>query len=230
MIDVSTSERNIEAAKLADIIILGCKPSVLPEILTEDLVGTMEKSGQHKVLVSLAGGVRLDDIERLYESMHQSAAEYHTKLVRAISNIAASVQQSVTMCSSRTVGGLEQITHLFNLFGWTEWVAEEHMYTGSAIGASSLALYAAILKAVASSASEMPPEDALRLAALAMQGTATLALQGQAPEQIIEKVATPGGSTEAGLRVLEVQGVEPAVIEAIRETTQATRTMGNVTK
>ncbi|KAJ5516407.1 hypothetical protein N7527_007967 [Penicillium freii] len=209
------------AAQLADVIILGCKPKVLPEILSE-----LPAQNGGKILISLAGGVTLDDLAHMYRSTHSMTGdEVDPFIVRAIPNIAASLQQSATVCSSSTQDGRDLTTRLFNMVGRTKWVAEEHMYTASALCASSLAFYAAMVTAVASS-SEMPAEDALELAALAMQGTASLVLAGRAPEDVICQVATPGGSTEAGLRILETQGVAESLVSAMKETSEATRTMG----
>ncbi|KAJ5395979.1 uncharacterized protein N7487_010282 [Penicillium crustosum] len=178
------------AAELADIIIIGCKPKALSEILSE-----LPAPNGRKILISLAGGVTLNDLARVYRSTHpmtMTGDEVDPLIVRAIPNIAASLQQSATVCSSLTQDGRDLTTRLFNMVGRTKWVAEEHMYTASALCASSLAFYATMVTAVASS-SEMPAEDALELAALAMQGTASLVLAGRAPEAVISQVATPGG-------------------------------------
>lgn len=211
------------AAELADIIIIGCKPKALSEILSE-----LPAPNGRKILISLAGGVTLNDLARVYRSTHpmtMTGDEVDPLIVRAIPNIAASLQQSATVCSSLTQDGRDLTTRLFNMVGRTKWVAEEHMYTASALCASSLAFYATMVTAVASS-SEMPAEDALELAALAMQGTASLVLAGRAPEAVISQVATPGGSTEAGLRIMETRGVAESLVYAMKETTEATRTMG----
>ncbi|KAJ5305731.1 hypothetical protein PENANT_c060G05009 [Penicillium antarcticum] len=209
------------AAQLADVIIIGCKPKALSEVLSE-----LPAQNGRKILISLAGGVTLDDLARMYRSTHpMTGDEVDPFIVRAIPNIAASLQQSATVCSSLTQDGRDLTARLFNMVGRTKWVAEEHMYTASALCSSSLAFYAAMVTAVASS-SEMPAEDALELAAFAMQGTASLVLAGRAPEAVICQVATPGGSTEAGLRILETRGVAESLVSAMKETSEATRTMG----
>ncbi|KAF7712319.1 Uncharacterized protein PECH_003586 [Penicillium ucsense] len=224
-VDVYTGDENARAVQNADVVILGCKPNAISEILTEKVVQAFEQSEQRLILVNLAGGVTLVDLARLYQSVH-IGPEYKTILVRAIPNIAASVQQSVTVCSSLIEDGRKTVQGVFGLIGHTEWVAEKQMYAASALGASSLAFHAILLRAVARSLSEIPSADALRLCARAMQGTAALVLAGEAPDAIIDKVATPRGSTEAGLRILERHGAEDTFLAAIRATTQATGTMG----
>ncbi|TQB68814.1 hypothetical protein MPDQ_002716 [Monascus purpureus] len=62
------------------------------------------------------------------------------------------------------------------------------------------------------------------------QGAATLVLGGMSPDLIIDQVATHGGATRVGLDLLEQRGAEKALCDAIRETTQATRMLGQALK
>ena len=49
-------------------------------------------------------------------------------------------------------------------------------------------------------------KDVLEMAAAAMRGAAALISSGESPEEVRRKVATPGGSTERGLKLLEEKG------------------------
>lgn len=224
-VDIRTGDENSLAVQDAVVVILGCKPIALSEILTPEVVRAIEHNENRTILVNLAGGVTLADLARLYRSV-RGDQEHRAILVRAIPNIAASVRQSATVLSSWTEDGRKAVQRVFDLIGHTEWVAEEQMFAASALGASSLAFHATILRAVAGSLSEMSLEDALRLCARAMLGTAALVLAGESPDAIIDRVATRGGSTEAGLHILETHGVEYSFLAVIRATTQATGTMG----
>ncbi|CEJ57905.1 hypothetical protein PMG11_06582 [Penicillium brasilianum] len=224
-VEIHTGDENSLAVQDAVVVILGCKPNALSEILTPKVVRAIEQNEKRTILVNLAGGVTLVDLARMYRSV-RGGQEHRAFIVRAIPNIAASVRQSATVLSSWTEDGREAVQRVFDLIGHTEWVAEEQMFAASALGASSLAFHAIILRAVAGSLSEMSSADAIRLCARAMLGTAALVLAGESPDAIIDKVATRGGSTEAGLHILKTHGVEDSFLAAIRATTQATGTMG----
>lgn len=65
------------------------------------------------------------------------------------------------------------------------------------------------------------------MAAQTMKGTAELILAGQKPEEIKEKVATPGGSTIQGLLELERKGLRGIVADALIRCTAAASMLGD---
>ena len=57
-----------------------------------------------------------------------------------------------------------------------------------------------------------------------MAGAARLLVEsGQTPETLREQVTSPGGTTEAGLRVLEDEGVRVAITAAVAAATERSR-------
>ncbi len=69
--------------------------------------------------------------------------------------------------------------------------------------------------------------EALSMAAAAMRGVAALVDGGEEPEEVRRKVATPGGSTEAGLKVLEEGDARKLMCNAIKKTATATGGLGD---
>ena len=49
---------------------------------------------------------------------------------------------------------------------------------------------------------------------------------GETPEALRAAVTSPGGTTEAGLRVLEAEGVRAALLEAVAAATERSRQLG----
>lgn len=224
---------------------LGCKPQSLPALLTEDVVHALNKSGggdnKHKIVISLLGGI---DIQYLASSIVPEELKWSScvQIVRALPNIAVSVRQSATVLAGSDAlfptdtDTMNLVSSLFRLLGHVQWLREEQMSTASALGASSSAFYAAAMRAMAdgasspSSASLLSPADALKLSALTAQGAATLVLGGMSPDLIIDQVATHGGATRVGLDLLQQRGAEKALCDAICETAQATRMLGQALK
>ncbi len=64
------------------------------------------------------------------------------------------------------------------------------------------------------------------MAAETMKGAAMLMLQGESPERLKEKVATPGGSTIQGLLELERRAVRGVVADALVRCTVAAGGLG----
>src|SRR6185503_11243990 len=67
----------------------------------------------------------------------------------------------------------------------------------------------------------LPRELALQLAAQTVAGGAEMVLQtGQHPGPLRDQVTSPGGTTIAGLEVLERTGLRSALIAAVRAATE----------
>jgi pyrroline-5-carboxylate reductase len=57
-------------------------------------------------------------------------------------------------------------------------------------------------------------------------GAATLLAQGDSPESLRAAVTSPGGTTAAGLHVLEQRGVRAALLDAVRAAAARSRELG----
>ena len=57
--------------------------------------------------------------------------------------------------------------------------------------------------------------------------TAKLLAQGQAPADLRASVTSPGGTTAAGVAVLETEAVRAAFIQAVTAATERSRELGN---
>jgi pyrroline-5-carboxylate reductase len=91
--------------------------------------------------------------------------------------------------------------------GHVEWFEEEDAFAlaGHLTAAAPAFLYR-FIGALASAAAELglPQEQALRLArAMAEGGSALAAASPETPAELARRVASPGGTTEAGLKILD---------------------------
>lgn len=73
----------------------------------------------------------------------------------------------------------------------------------------------------------LPRDVSARLATATLLGSARLLAEtGEAPETLRAGVTSPGGTTAAGLRVLEARGVRSAVLEAVAAATERSKELG----
>ncbi|KAL9120195.1 MAG: hypothetical protein Q9187_003249 [Circinaria calcarea] len=258
-VSILLQDGNGVAAQESDVVILGCKPSAFSAILQDSavrqgLLGVSKRSGKRKVLVSILGGVSIAQLEScLYASPNptpQDATEETPSdeqdprsrciIIRAIPNIAARIQESVTILSSPPASSTLSSTMddsamvvnaLFSHLGLVKHLPESQFARASALAASSLAFYARVIAAAADGAMAdgegLAWDDALWIAAYAARGTSALVLAGEEPEAVVRAVATKGGSTMAGLEVMAQRGVEEAVREAIKECGRVTEGLNN---
>jgi pyrroline-5-carboxylate reductase len=99
---------------------------------------------------------------------------------------------------------LEPLAHVFEL-------EDEHMDAATAVMGCTPAYFASVAEAVSGVGVKegLDPDVSLSMVARALAGTASL-LTHRTPFEIQVAVASPGGSTEAGLEALEKSGGEAA--------------------
>jgi len=200
---------NAVAASGADVVIIAVKPGKVASVLRE--IRAVLRPAQ--VIVSLAAAVRL----RLMEAQLPAS----TPVVRAMPNIAMALGQSATaLCPSAAVTDEQRalVASVFRLVGEVEFVEEEALDGVTALAGSGPAFIFYLLEALAEGGRRagVPGDVSDRLARQTLLGAARLALEtALTPGEWIEQVKTPGGTTVAGLAVLQREGVREALIEAV---------------
>ena len=249
-VSVGLQDQNGPAAQEADIVILGCKPHAFKDVLRDQEVRKALIQGKKgKTLVSILGGVTISQLAScLYKFDLETTGTEHLPnmvnskprctIIRAIPNIAARIHESMTILSSSSSSTQlsdedSVVSHLFSLLGPVKRLPEAQINYASTLAASSLAFHANIISAAADGAlgsgngEGLSREDAVWISAQAARGASGLVVVGEDPWHIVGEVATKGGSTAAGLDVMERRGVGAAVAEAVQECTRATAQLSN---
>ena len=244
---VGLQQDNVQFVKDADVVILGCKPHSLKEVVGDPAIReALCTIRNKKILISILGGVSTSRIEKvLYEPNDQSSVgtilnnSGGCTLIRAIPNIAARIQESMTVLAFPSSKILAEdhdrnstrmlVDNLFKRVGSTIWIAQSQMNHASALCASALAFYARMIAAAAEGAkgntNGLSEEDAIFISAYTARGACGLILNGEDPEYIETQVATKGGSTIAGLNILKDRAVATAIRDAVVQTTIATKNL-----
>lgn len=194
----------------ADIIILSVKPYTIPEILTV----VKDKITPEKIVISVAAGVTIKDLEELTSK--------ETKIVRVMPNTPALVGEamsSISPNSNVTAEETAQISTIFSSFGKAEVVAENLMDAVVGVSGSSPAYVYMFIEALADGAvlNGMPRDKAYKFAAQAVLGAAKMVLEtGEHPGKLKDMVTSPGGTTIEAVKSLEDTGFRSAVISAVQ--------------
>jgi pyrroline-5-carboxylate reductase len=211
-IDVGTN--NLEAAKQADLILIGVKPFQVPDLIAEILPALSPS----KTLVSFAAAVKTRDIE--------DAAGMEIAVIRAMPNTPAALGEGATaLCRGRFVTStqMELAERIFETVGRTVTVDEKHMNAVTGLSGSGPAYVYIIIEALAEAGVKvgLPRDTATLLAAQTVYGSAKMVLEtGYHPALLKDAVTTPAGCTIDGVLELEEGGLRVTLIKAVMRATE----------
>ncbi|MBQ5541407.1 MAG: pyrroline-5-carboxylate reductase [Bacteroidales bacterium] len=206
-IGINAVRDNVQAVKDSEIIFLCVKPWVAKDVI-EEIEPALNNS---QVLVSPVAGLSIDQINA-YSSKKVS-------VFRIMPNIAASINQSVTCVSHDAEDeDIEKTLKILNILGKTIVVDENKINAATILTGSGIAYILRFLRAMTEGGIEIgfPSKIAQEIAAQTMKGTVELLLEeGVHPEQLIDRVCTPSGTTIRGLNEMEKNGFSSSVIQGI---------------
>ena len=199
---------NAELAKQCEIIVLAMKPQQAKAAMAE-LRGNVSAD---KLVISIVTGIRL---ESLAEGLGPC------RLVRVMPNTPCLVGQSASaycLGPTATAADGELVAKLLGSVGLAVAVEEKLLDAVTGLSGSGPAYVYVMIEALADGGVRLglARDVALRLAAQTVKGAAEMVLTtGEHPGVLKDRVASPGGTTIAGLHVMENCGVRGALISAV---------------
>ena len=201
---------NETIVKNCDRIFLGVKPHILASCLSP-LQGLLAE--KKPLLISMAAGVEIAKIEAL--------AGTKLPIIRIMPNTPTAVGKGVIMyCRNELVTDEILADWLADMApcGIVDALQENLIDVASALSGSGPAYMYLLIEALADGAVAcgLPRDKAMVYAAATMEGSARMFLESKAhPGALKDAVCSPGGSTIAGIRVLEDKGFRSAAMECV---------------
>lgn len=206
-----TTEDNQEVARWADVVFLAVKPQQMPAVLAE-LNGRL---GAEKLAISIAAGMGLKKLS--------AGLGAEVRLVRVMPNTPCLVGQGASaycLGQNATEEDARLVEQLLGAAGLVCRVDEKLMDAVTGLSGSGPAFVYLMIEALSDGGVRMglPRSVATALAAQTVLGAAQMVLKtGQHPAVLKDRVASPGGTTIAGLKALEqgaLRGTLMAAVEA----------------
>lgn len=207
---VEITTDNVEAARNADVILLGVKPVQVPAVVAE----IRPVLTANKILMSFAASVTTRSIEQ--------AADMEISIVRAMPNTPAMLAAGITALSRGKFvndAQMEIAKRIFGTVGRTVEVDEKHMDAVTGLSGSGPAFIYIIIEALAEAGVNvgLPRDVATQLAAQTTLGSARMVLEtGYHPALLKDAVTTPAGCTVDGILELEEGGLRVTLIKAVK--------------
>ncbi len=205
--------RDVPADRRFDVVMLGIKPQMLDDLAPQIGLAT----GPDTVLFSILAGVELASLARRFAAR---------AIVRIMPNLAAGIGRSPIALVGRDDDDAlrDAVTRLMAPLGTPEWIESEALFDAvTALAGCGPGFVYRFIDALAAGAAQLglPADQSQRLALAMAEGAAMLAAQSpDSPATLADRVASPGGSTRAGLDVLDA---DQALAELLARTLQAAR-------
>ncbi|MEE8228464.1 MAG: pyrroline-5-carboxylate reductase [candidate division NC10 bacterium] len=217
---IDTVTDNREAVAKAQILLLAVKPQVMNEVLTE-LRGAV---AEDHCLLSIAAGIPTAFIEARFSQP--------TRVVRIMPNTPAFVLAGASAIAPgrhATPEDLEIARQILNAVGRVVQVDEKLMDAVTGLSGSGPAYIFVVIEALSDAGVRMglSREVATLLAAQTVFGAARMVLEsGEHPARLRDSVTSPGGTTIAGLHVLEQAGFRGILMTAVEAATRRSQELG----
>ena len=184
---------NIETVEKSDYIIFCVKPQVLPDVLDEIKTAITPD----KCLVSIAAGVPIAAIKK--------AVGFDCKVIRVMPNTPMLLLQGASALAYEppvSIQEFEAVIKIFETAGLAIACEEEQLNAVTAVSGSGPAYVFALAKAMVEQgvALGLNEDMASKLTFQTMAGSAKmLQSSGKTPQQLIDMVTSPKGTTQAAL-------------------------------
>jgi pyrroline-5-carboxylate reductase len=189
-------------------VLLGVKPQGFAELASN----LAPRLAERPLVLSILAGIGLDSLARTLPGARG--------WVRIMPNLAAALGKSPLALVGQGVSAADRVAvaDVLAPLGTPEWLAGEDLFDlATALVGSGPAFVYRFIDALAAGGAALgfAPDQAERLALAMVEGAAELARQSpHSPAELARMVASPGGTTEAGLKVLDQDAVLARLVEA----------------
>ena len=208
---INICKNNKDAAKNADILFICVKPFEIKPVLMEIIAEI--KTDCH--IVSINGSVLFEQIEKIC---------VNRKISKVMPSVTAEIDQSVTLiCHNNYVNSSDKnmLKTLLECFGTVVEIPETEIGMGAELTSCMPGFIGAIFKVITDEAEKhmsINKNDIIKMVVETLYGTGKLLLKkGITFEQLIERVATKGGITEEGTKIIDAK--MPEIINELFEKT-----------
>jgi len=217
---VSVCLNNEEVVLPCPVLIMAVKPQVCGDVLK----GIASGNAQGKLIVSIMAGVKTGYIE--------AALNGGVRVVRVMPNTPALVLEAASAISPGSLATADDVAlvrSIFELLGTTCEVEEKLLDAVTGLSGSGPAYVFTFIEALSDAGVKngLPRNVASMLAAQTVLGSAKMVLEtGDHPAVLRERVTSPGGTTIAGLHVLENEGLRGTIMTAVDAATNRSKELG----
>ena len=196
---------------MVGILVLSIKPQNMRDVLNE----IKDAVGKNLLIVSIAAGITTKRIQKILDSV---------AVVRVMPNTPALIGQGAAAiyATKKAKSKLGQVVRIFSAVGLAVMVDNEKLIDAvTAVSGSGPAYFFLLMEEMIKAAQKLglKKELAEKLVLQTAKGAGLLAVEalknGQTPDILRKNVTSPGGTTEAAMKVFSKRNFEKTVQEAL---------------
>ena len=220
---IHTTDNNSEVAGKVDILVLSVKPQQMSEAL-RSIKGVVKNSA---LVISIAAGVEVEKIAAVLGDI---------SIVRVMPNTPALISEGAAalFANEKAKPRINEAMKIFSAVGKAVVVGTEDLMDAvTAVSGSGPAYFFLLMEEMIKAAIELglPEEIAKDLVLQTAKGAALLsserAKDGESPAELRRTVTSPGGTTEAALKVFSEGRFGPLVQSALKSACKRSKELSN---
>lgn len=218
---VTVMSDNFRLFSESDIIVLAVKPQQMGQVLG-DIAGQKEyRISSRKRIISIAAGILIRKIEdALYPPLNE-VSQKNLPIIRVMPNTPALVLAAMSGMSANRhadAGDIRITRTILESMGQVVEFEEKQLdaVTGLSGSGPAYLFYLAEAMIAGGIAAGLTPQNAETLTLQTLYGAVKLLTERKEPPEVLRrKVTSPGGTTEAAIKLMETHGVGKHIAEAI---------------
>jgi len=212
---LSVEKASLDQLSGADVLFLAVKPQDIDNVLKDLHIA-------NAIIISIAAGITISHIEGIIGKK---------KIVRVMPNTPCLVQQMAAGYSFNDMlddKDKAAVKKLLNSAGLAFELPETLLDAVTGLCGSGPAFIAYLIRLFADAgiSNGLEPDIAYRLALQTFKGTSLLLDSALSPEQLIESVSSPNGTTVAGLKVLEDSRLKQIIHDTVKAAAKRSEELG----
>ncbi len=229
---VVPAENNRQLFFKSDIIMLAVKPQQMAEVVTDiERAPDFSRMTQRKLIISIAAGIRLKKLEEILYGNLAEGLQRNLPLIRVMPNTPSLVLAGMSAMSGNKFATTEDLSlarAILLAMGAVLEVQELEMDAVTALSGSGPAYVFYFVEAMIEAGIQLgfDPSAAATLTTKTFEGALRLLLERkEAPMDLRRKVTSPGGTTEAALKILTGNNVKEIIIDAIKAAAERSKAL-----
>lgn len=205
-----------------DIVVLAVKPQQMADLLADAAgQGSFDAPAGRRLIISIAAGIKLETFEKWIYAGKTASEKDRRPIVRVMPNTPALVGAGMCAFAPNDFASSADIDitrRILGAMGEVFHCDESKMDAVTAVSGSGPAYCFYFIESMmeAGEKAGLTPEEALHLTLSTVKGALRLIeMRGESPAGLRRKVTSPGGTTEAAIRVFDDQGLKKILISGI---------------